>query len=137
MRAATQQAETEYIINQFSKNEIPFLALKGYYIKEYYPSTDMRYMSDFDVYVGTDNADKVKDILENLGYTFEFSGKVHDNYIKKPIMYIEVHKHLMDDDMKTIYNYYDSFDVFSKGERNTDNPFEYTLTKNDFYIYHI
>ncbi|MBR5273056.1 MAG: nucleotidyltransferase family protein [Clostridia bacterium] len=137
MRTATQQGEIEHIIDNFNNNKIRFLALKGYFIKNYYPSSDMRYMSDFDVFIDMQNAAKVREILENIGYTFELCGKVHDNYVKRPVMHIEVHKYLMDDDMKTIAEYYDSFDAFGKGEHSTDTPYEYTLSKDDFYIYMI
>lgn len=137
LRDATQQAEAEHIINEFSENGIRCLPLKGYSIKKYYPSTDMRYMSDLDIFIDTDNAEKARGVLEKLGYTFEFCGKVHDNYIKKPIMHIEVHKYLMDDDMYNIAQYYNSTDGFLRGERVSDSSLEYALSDEESYIYMI
>lgn len=137
MREANQQAENELIINEFSNNGIRCLPLKGYNIKKYYPSPDMRYMSDLDVLIDADKVNNARDILENIGYTFEFSGKVHDNYTKKPIMHIELHKCLMDDDMKNIADYYNSSDGFSRGHKVSDNSLEYTFSDEEFYIYMI
>lgn len=137
MREANQQAENELIIKEFSNKGIRCLPLKGYNIKKYYPSPDMRYMSDLDVFIDSDKANAARSILENIGYTFEFCGKVHDNYVKKPVMHIEVHKCLMDDDMQNIADYYNSTDGFSRGYRISDNSLEYALTDEDFYIYMI
>lgn len=137
MRDATQQAEAEHIISGLSTCGIRSLPLKGYHIKKYYPSSDMRYMSDFDILIDAENADKVRNVLEDLGYTFEFCGKVHDNYVKKPITHIEVHKYMMDDDMYNIAEYYNSTDGFSRGERISDYSFEYALSDEEFYIYMI
>jgi len=137
LRDATQQAETENIIRLFSDSAIRCLPLKGYSLKKYYPSSDMRYMSDLDIFIDAENVEKARCILENLGYTFEFCGKVHDNYIKKPIMHIEVHKFLMDDDMPDIAEYYNVADGFSKGYRVSDSSLEYALSDEEFYIYMI
>ncbi len=137
LRDATQQAEAEHIINEFSNNGIRCLPLKGYSAKKYYPSSDMRYMSDLDIFIDADNAEKARFVLENLGYTFKFCGKVHDNYIKKPIMHIEIHKYLMDDDMYNIAEYYNSTDGFLRGDRISDTSLEYALSDEEFYIYMI
>lgn len=137
LRDATQQAEAEHIIKAFSDSSIRCLPLKGYCIKKYYPSSDMRYMSDLDIFIDADNSEKAKSVLESLGYTFEFCGKVHDNYIKKPIMHIEVHKYLMDDDMYNIAQYYNSTDGFLRGDMTSDTSLEYTLSNEEFYIYMI
>lgn len=137
LRDATQQAEAEQIIKVFSENGLRCLPMKGYCLKKYYPSSDMRYMSDLDIFIDLNNAEKAKGILENLGYTFDFCGKVHDNYIKKPIMHIEVHKYLMDDDMYNIAQYYNSTDGFMRGNKLSDSTLEYTLSDEEFYIYMI
>ena len=136
-RDATQQAEAEHIISAFSSNGVRCLPMKGYCLKKYYPSSDMRYMSDLDIFIDSNNAEKARGVLENLGYTFDFCGKVHDNYIKKPIMHIEVHKYLMDDDMYNIAQYYNSTDGFMRGDRLSDSTLEYTLSDEEFYIYMI
>ena len=94
-------------------------------------------MSDFDVLIDADNAEKARAVLEGLGYSFEFCGKVQDNYIKKPVMHVEVHKYMMDDDMYDIAQYYNATSGFLRGERVSDNSLEYTLSADEFYIYMI
>ena len=137
LRDATQQAEAEHIIKAFSDKGIRCLPLKGCSVKKYYLSSDMRYMSDLDIFIDADNAEKARGILENLGYTFDFCGKVHDNYIKKPIMHVEIHKYLMDDDMHKIAEYYNSVDGFLRGDRVSDTSLEYALSAEETYIYMI
>ena len=137
LRDAQQQADIELILSEFSNNSIRSLPLKGYIMKEYYPSPDMRYMSDLDVLVDLENLQKAHEVLENLGYTFSFEGKDTDNFEKKPVMYIEVHKHLMDEDMETIADYYNSSSGFLRAKPLENDAYAYRLSDEEFYLYMI
>lgn len=89
----TQLSELEMMGDAFSEAGVRFLPLKGSVLKEYYPQSDMRTMSDIDVLVDEENAVKVREIMSGLGYScVEFGVDVHDVYFKRPVMNVEVHR---------------------------------------------
>lgn len=91
----TQLSELELIKEAFTENNIRFLPLKGSILKWLYPQTDMRTMSDIDILIDEENAEKVKEIMVSLGYTsHNFGADVDDLYSKPPYMNIEVHRRL-------------------------------------------
>ena len=91
----TQQTELEDISAAFTAGGVRFLPLKGCTIKQLYPQSDMRTMSDIDMLIDPENASKARDIMEGLGYSCEhFNHEHHDVYYKPPVMNVEVHREL-------------------------------------------
>lgn len=89
----TQLSELEMIGTAFAEAGVRFLPLKGCILKNYYPQSDMRTMSDIDILIDEENAAKVRDVLSELGYSCEeFGIDVHDVYFKPPVMNVEVHR---------------------------------------------
>lgn len=81
----------------FSEAGIMLVPLKGSVIKALYPNSLFRSLSDIDVYIGPQNADKAREIMENLGFkTLEYGSKVliHDTYEIDGVDF-ELHKELM------------------------------------------
>lgn len=95
VRDITQQMEIERIGESFAAAEIQFVTLKGCRLKQLYPQSDMRTMSDIDLLIDGDNAEKARDIMLGLGYTCEeFGHGVHDIYYMPPVMNVEIHRSL-------------------------------------------
>lgn len=91
----TQLSELENIGRAFSAGGVRFLPLKGCIIKQLYPQSDMRTMSDIDLLIDPENAEKARDIMAGLGYSCEHFGyDVHDIYHKPPVMNVEIHREL-------------------------------------------
>lgn len=91
----TQQAELERIKEAFAENGIRHLPLKGSIIKQLYPQSDMRTMSDIDILIDPENAEKARRITEGLGYECKHFGyDIHDIYYKAPVMNVEIHRAL-------------------------------------------
>ena len=81
----------------FIKEGIMFVPLKGSLIKDLYPHSVFRSLSDIDIYIGKKNASKAREIMESLGFTtFEYGSKVliHDTYEMEGV-HFELHKELM------------------------------------------
>lgn len=75
------------------------LPLKGMVMRNIYPMPSMRQMADVDVLVKPYDYDRVKAVLEPLGYVGSTTGETswkHDSF-KKGVVHIEVHKRLTDD----------------------------------------
>ncbi len=88
-----QQIEFERICEKFEANNIGFVSVKGFAVKNCYPSTDMRKMSDLDIYVVDE--EKAHEAMLSLGYECHSYGTCHHNeYFLKPVMNVEIHKTL-------------------------------------------
>lgn len=134
-RSIRQLAELKKICDVFAKEKIVHMPLKGSLIKHMYPSPDMRNMADMDILIKPEDADRVYDIMMEMGYTCEMKGKFHhDVYMKEPIYNIEIHVSLFDSYDGVMDDYYkDILDRTSTGQ----NEYERVLSHEDFYVYNI
>lgn len=131
----TQRNEYKKIIAAFAKEQIRCMPVKGIFLKKMYPRADFRTMSDIDILIDTENADKAENIMLALGYACESKERSHhDVYFKAPVMNIEIHRQLFSDiSAKNLSQYYK--DVFIKAEKIDGCEFAYKMTDEEFYIY--
>lgn len=92
-----QKLELANISKLFSENQIPYLPLKGFIIKELYKTPSFRQMTDIDIFVGQENFEKAKLLLLESGYELDNSQEVHDSFKKPPFIEVELHKILHGD----------------------------------------
>lgn len=64
------------VLNEFNREQIQVVALKGLIVREFYPHPEQRTMGDADIIVKYEELDKVINILKTLGYTAS-SNKCH------------------------------------------------------------
>lgn len=137
-KGITQLYERDLIIEKLTEAGIDICPLKGCIIKELYPSQDMRTMADLDILMDSNKADLVKKIFKEMGYTLDhIDEEGHDVYKKKPVMNIEMHHYLIPLDIlqKEILLYYEN--VWKRLIADKKNKHLYSMSKEDFYIYHI
>lgn len=90
-----QEMELEQLTSAFTQAGVKFITLKGTVLKKLYPQSDYRTMSDIDIFINNDDADKAKKAMLSLGYEVNsLEQGVHDVYYKKPVMNVEVHRDL-------------------------------------------
>lgn len=96
-RAANQKHDGFQVLNCLNEAGLDCIALKGWELRYYYPNPNMRQMVDVDILVRPYDYKKIKEIMEQLGYSgsSESSWK-HDTFRKKMISF-EMHKRLTDD----------------------------------------
>ncbi len=124
-----RHSEGRKILSSLEKTGIDCLPLKGWVIKDMYPMPAMRYMCDIDILFKEENAEKVRDVLQGLGYEAAEYGKNPDVYMKKPILNIEMHKALIQD--KT-----DHFEkTWDRALKKDGCSHTYYMTAEDYYIY--
>ena len=130
------KAELNNVCDVFTKEKLVHIPLKGSIIKDMYPSTDMRSMSDMDILIKREDEKKVHDILIGMGYTCDMYDISHqDVYFKEPIYNIEIHTSLFDDgDGVTFYREYDN--ILDRTV-TVDNEYARLMTDEDFYVYNI
>lgn len=127
----TQSAELERIEQAFEAAGIRILPLKGSVIKALYPQSDMRTMSDIDALIDLENAERAREIMEELGYSCEcFNHHVHDIYYMPPVMNVEIHRELFGDEGKEFAEIF--ADPWSM---STHEGAVYSLAPDEFFAY--
>lgn len=129
---AMQQSEAEALYKEMDKNGIAACPLKGWIMKQLYPRTDMRSMSDVDILIRKRDENVVKKLMKQMNYTkVRFSDDV-DVYHKAPGVTIEVHKYLFGE-LVQWHRYYENIWDRLVASQDTSNTYE--MTAEDFYIY--
>ena len=104
----SNMSKLEIVFNEFSKENVPVIVLKGLVVREYYPQPEQRSMSDADIFVKAKDINKSKKILIDLGYTeIDAEASHHIKYIKSGYPMIELHWHVMKQD-----GFSDELDLF-------------------------
>uniref|UniRef100_UPI004057CA40 nucleotidyltransferase domain-containing protein n=1 Tax=Acetatifactor sp. TaxID=1872090 RepID=UPI004057CA40 len=135
IHTSVQVAELKKMEQRFEEKQIACQPMKGARMKFFYPSPEMREMSDVDILVRDECMDKAAAELTDMGYELSQAIKHHDIYQKKPHMVVEVHRAMYD---KTVdYNQYEYFKNLSRAVPREGYSYIYDFTKEDFYIYMI
>ena len=134
-RLSLLNVERTSILNELEDKQIWYLPLKGIVIKDCYPKTSMREMSDNDILCDEDKMPEVKAVMEDLGYKCTRYGKEnHDVYEKPDKLVFEMHHSLFDSqDEPEFYTYFRN--IKDKLIKDADNGYGYHMTNEDMYIY--
>lgn len=94
---ANQSYYLEQVADKFEENKIRFAIMKGFVIKPLYPSPEQRHSVDIDIFVDDENTDRVKEIMEELGFTVDrFNHNIRDDaYSIGRFVHIEIHRTLI------------------------------------------
>lgn len=135
---ALLEIEQDAFFARMEAEGIWYAPLKGACLKEWYPATWMRQMTDVDIFFQPTARERVKEIAESLGFTVAAFGKgVHDCYQKPPVCEFEMH-HALFYSSKNL-----GFDVayFKKAEDRLlpdgNSRFGRRFSDEDFYIFMI
>lgn len=133
VKTTAQVQEHRALEKRFEEDGIMNQPMKGAILRFYYPSPEMREMSDIDMLIAAQDMEKAKVALDELGYVLLQSIKHHDIYQKKPFMVLEAHKTLYD---KTVdRNQFGYFTNFSRTKLKEGARYTYTFGDEDFYVY--
>ena len=131
MLFATARAE---LTSELDRAGIAYVRLKGVVMKDLYPDSTLREMSDNDILIPFDKRRAVRKIMSTLGYTVESYGKGHhDVYTKEPIYNFEIHISLFGSRHESLCEYFSDF--LERAERVSDSTCERRMRDEDFYIY--
>ncbi len=132
-KTTAQVQEHRALEKRFEEDGIMNQPMKGAVLRFYYPSPEMREMSDIDMLIAAQDMEKAKVALAEMGYELLQSIKHHDIYQKKPYMVLEAHKTLYD---KTVdRNQFGYFTNFSRTKLKEGTRYTYTFGNEDFYVY--
>lgn len=92
LREAIQHTEYEMLLKRMEEERLDILPLKGSILKWFYPSPDMRFLTDFDILFREEDSVQVHEVMHSLGYQLKACGFHHDVFVKEPGMVVEMHK---------------------------------------------
>lgn len=133
-REATQYFSLEELQHKFEENKIANIPLKGAQLKSYYPSPDMRFLTDLDILCYHEDINSIAQIMEKLGYTLEHGGGHHDVYVREPFMTIEIHWICSTENKEMNYLFED---IWDRCQQWDGFDYSYRMSWEDYYVYMI
>lgn len=135
-KVTNQDLEIQKWLDAAEAAGVDCIPLKGYWLRKLYPSPIMRSMTDFDVLLREMDRGQIRPWMEAMGFVAEDEKEIshHDNYVKKPWIYMELHKHLMKPRTGR--------DEFEKNLWDRVHPVEgyqhiFQMSPEDFYVFHM
>lgn len=104
---SADQADTvSRIFDAFEAAGIAYMPLKGTLLKPLYPSPEMRVMADADILIRTEEYDRVKRVMLDMGCAFMGESDHEYNWATPTGLHIELHKRLIPSYNEDYYAYY-------------------------------
>lgn len=130
IRSERQMQAVDQIFRAFDENGIDYMPLKGCNMKRLYPKPGLRLMGDADILIRMDQYDKIREILQKLGYD-EKDESHHELHWQTEELHLELHKCLFAAVEKDFYPYFgDGWRLAVKQEGH-----RYALSREDTFVY--
>lgn len=108
------------------------MPLKGYIVKNLYPSPDMRTMGDLDLIIEKEKCGEIVKAFVDDGFTSCAEGDLHSN-VERGNAYIEFHRSMVDEKHETLHGYFGN--GFQRAKLTDGYSYRYELTHEDLYIF--
>ena len=129
-----QMMEIDFLAEEFTKRGYDIMFLKGSEIRNYYPSPDMRSMTDIDILVKAEDRKPVRELMRTLGYEEDLMGDGQvDAFKKEPVIYTEVHYDFSAEN----HAYHEFFTIDWEKLVETEKPHIFKMTFEDLYFFNI
>ena len=127
-----QMMEIDFLSEEFTKRGYDICFLKGSKIREYYPSPDMRTMTDIDLLVRAQDRKPIRELMKSIGYEVDLldDGQV-DAFKKEPVIYLEIHFDFSAEN----HAYHELFTIDWNNLVETNRPHIYEMTFEDLYFF--
>ena len=91
LRSEKQMLAVKRISHALEKNNLDHMLLKGSVMKNRYPKPEMRVMGDADILIRESDYDKVRDVVEDLGFVKDNRDGDHSKNFASKDLYLELH----------------------------------------------
>lgn len=125
-----QLYELEERYNEFDRNGIDYMPIKGAVIKYLYPKPEMRAMGDADILIKPEQYDEIAHIMRRAEFK-ETIESDHEFVWDKNVIHIEFHKRLIPSYNKDYYAYYGDGWRLAK----TDKGSRFKMSDEDTFVY--
>ncbi len=134
LKDINQRTAREEIVTAFSEKGVLYIEAQGTKIKEFYPQTDFRTMSDLDFIVNSTDFSKVKPILKKLDYLPVNITEKEIDALRKPDIFVEIHSDFfVDTDCKEML--FNAFDYVEYIEEKAVLKNEYLFLYSFLHFY--
>ncbi len=130
-KTITVDSERTIICEELDREKIKYIFLKGLNIREYYPKSSMRQMSDNDILYDETRRDDLCRIMKKHGYYIGASGGISDDFYKKPYSTFEFHRTLFNPEEE----FCPEFNPWLNAEPFGEGSSRYVMSREDNYIY--
>ena len=122
--------DKQVVVDVLEEKGVPFMPLKGYFLKQLYPKTEMRYTSDCDILVDVKKMKEIHKIFKDLGYLKEKEDTHHDIFYNPQTKTIfEMHKTMFVGALKKYFGV-----GFERAKLVEGKQYFHFLSENDLYI---
>lgn len=130
VRMIAMKNELEQIEKELEDKQIKHIYLKGLELRNYYPKTSMRQMSDYDILYDESRRSDIIKIMKKRGFELVNFEGYGDDFVKKPYYTFEFHRALFgeQDEFNPDFNPWDNAIEIPKSSR-------LRLTREDNYLY--
>lgn len=133
-RLVIYQAERARVLQALDERGIWYLPLKGIILKDMYPETSLREMSDNDILCDGEKMGEIKSVMNSLGFTCVEFGKKHHDVYHKGLTRFEMHsKPFSRAEYPEGFSYYVT--IKKRLIKDDNNSCGYHMTDDDLYIY--
>lgn len=129
---AQQEIESCDAMDKLEEMGVRHMPLKGYKVKNLYPSPDMRTMGDLDLLIDEDRCEEVVSAFVADGFTACAEGDLHSN-VERGNAYIEFHRALVNKKHKVLSEYFGS--GWERARLCDGFSYRYELSDEDLYIF--
>ncbi len=129
--AEQQDGFISTLLEEFEREKIKYMPLKGTTLRALYPKPEMRAMGDSDILIDLSQYDVIKTIMERLGYT-EGVESDHELVWSRDCVCIELHKRLIPSYNKDYYAYFGNGWDRAKPQNNSSR---HALSDEDNLVY--
>ena len=132
MRSEQQMQKAGQIFKAFDENGIDYLPMKGCVLKKLYPQPEMRIMGDADILIRSEQYERIKPVMESLGFTEDVWSTYDVHWISRELL-AELHYRLFSDNHEDLCGYFE--DGWSKAVKTEGNRYEFTPEDTFLYIF--
>ena len=133
-REATQQVVISAFLDKMEEEELFCMPLKGYQIKNMYPHPAMRYMTDTDILIDSNDIEKISRIMKELGLEYDHD-TMHEVIFTNKQLNVELHKTLVPSNLGKSYDYYADYRRFAQTVEG--KQYVKKMSDEDLYVYSV
>lgn len=134
VRTIAVDHDRQLLTEELEKHEIKYMFLKGLILRNYYPKSIMRQMSDNDILYDASKRDELLSIMKKCGYKMENCCENSDDFHKKPYFTFEFHRELFFEEQ----SFCPRFDnLWERAVQDEEHPYQYHMDVSDNYIYSV
>lgn len=133
LRLLSMKSELESLEKEMEEKQIKFMLLKGSVIRDFYPLSKMRQMSDIDILYDSSKRDTLLKIMKSKGYRLTASCENSDDFFKPPFYTFEWHRELFFDEA----GFCPRFDLWGSAVSDSLNPYKYHIDPTEHFVYTI